>query len=50
MVIMFHLFEYSLRSVLAPKGAQYTSVDNKYNFFHTESIVYTYALHCIGAE
>ena len=34
----------------APKVAQYTSVDNKYNFFPTESIVCTYALHCSGTE
>ena len=33
MVIRFHLFEYLLSSVVAPKVAQYTSVDNKYNFF-----------------
>ena len=31
MVIRFHLFEYLLSSVVAPKVAQYTSADNKYN-------------------
>ena len=49
-VIMFYRFEYSLSFKVAPKVAQYTSVDNKNNFFPTESIVCTYALHCSGAE
>ena len=50
MVIMFYRFEYSLSFKVAPKVAQYTSVDDKNNFFPTETIVCTYALNCIGAE
>ena len=32
-VIMFYRFEYSLSFKVAPKVAQYTSVDNEYIFF-----------------